>query len=189
MRHWFTTMDHAAPPQIDKNMIVKITKSIYRRIVLFLANKILSGTNPRFFDVKRKLFISIGHTIGENTKIVGPIFCTGTLKIGKNCWIGTNFTVRGNGCVELGDNIDCGPDVTFLTGTHKIGDFKRRAGEGYNCTQTIGSGCWIGGKSVFVNNIEVGQSSIIAAAACVCKSIPENVVVGGIPARVLKDLD
>ena len=56
---------------------------------LYLVNKIYVGVKA--FEKKRKLLNAIGYEIGEGTKIVGPIECTGKLKIGKNCWIGKNL--------------------------------------------------------------------------------------------------
>lgn len=67
-------------------------KTIKKRIVIYLVNHVLAGT--RFFPAKRSLLRSIGYEIGENTKIVGPIHNTGTLRIGANCWIGCNLTVH-----------------------------------------------------------------------------------------------
>lgn len=167
---------------------MNIIKSIKRHSVLFLVNKIFRGTRTCFFPIKAKLLRCIGYRIGENTKIVGPIVSNGILEIGNNCWIGTNLIIRGNGSVILGNNIDVGPDVTFLTGTHRIGNESRRAGLGYNCSIIVGDGCWIGAKSTFVNNIVVGKSSVIAACACVCKDVSNGVVVGGVPAKILKVL-
>lgn len=95
-------------------------KTIKKRIVIYLVNHTLAGT--RFFSAKRNLLRSIGYEIGENTKIVGPIHNTGTLRIGANCWIGCNLTVHGNGTVTIGDNCDIAPDVIFLTGGHQMGD-------------------------------------------------------------------
>lgn len=167
----------------------RIFRHIQRSLVYFLVNHVFEGSNPRYFSIKARLLRSIGYKIGNNTSIVGPIICTGKLEVGDNCWIGANFTVRGNGTVILGDNIDVGPDVTFLTGTHLIGGSNHRAGLGYNCKITIGSGCWIGGKSTFLNQIKVGEATIIAAAACVCKDIPNNVIAGGVPSKTIKTLE
>ena len=155
---------------------------------MFLVNNILTGTRPCFFDIKRRLLNSIGYKIGEGTKIVGPIYCTGDLSIGKDCWIGTNLHVHGNGIVIIGDSCDLGPEVRFLTGTHEIGPIERRAGKGYNTTIQISSGCWIGGCSTFVNDITIGKSSVIAACALVCKSVEGNTLAGGIPAKAIKKL-
>ena len=170
-------------------MIKRLFNHLWRKILLLLVNKIFVGTNPHFFKIKRWSLQSIGFVIGENTKIVGPVVCTGSLIIGRDCWIGANFTVRGNGTVILGDRIDVGPDVTFITGTHQTGTSEHRAGEGYNCTQTIGNGCWIGAKSIFVNNISIGAACIVAASACVCKTFPANLLIGGVPAKAIKSLE
>lgn len=110
-------------------------KTIKKRIVIYLVNHTLAGT--RFFSEKRNLLRSIGYEIGENTKIVGPIYNTGTLHIGANCWIGCNLTVHGNGTVTIGDNCDIAPDVTFLTGGHQMGNHSRRAGKGESYHNSI----------------------------------------------------
>lgn len=170
-------------------MIKKIYLHFWRNIVYFFVNNIFDGPNPRYFILKRTLLRSIGFTIGSNTKIVAPIYSSGTLVIGDNCWIGANFLVRGNGSVILADNIDVGPDTTYLTGNHLIGDKQRRAGQGYNTVIKISNGCWLGGKSTYVNNITIGESSVVAAAACVCKDVPANSLVGGIPARTIRVLE
>lgn len=155
---------------------------------MFLVNNVFHGTRPQFFSIKRNLLNSIGYQIGEGSKIVGPIRCTGTLKVGNNCWIGERLTIHGNGHVIIGDSCDLGPEVTFLTGSHQIGSPERRAGEGYNATIRISSGCWIGGKSVFTNNIEIGRSVVIAAGAIVCKPLTNDVLAGGVPAKVIRNL-
>lgn len=167
----------------------KIFMHYWRIISYLLVNHVFAGPNPHFFRIKRWLLRSIGFKIGENTKIVAPFYSTGEVEIGSNCWIGANFVVRGLGKVVLGNNIDVGPDTTYITGTHYIGDKKRRAGTGYNTIITIGNGCWLGAKSVFVNNITIGESCVIAASACVCKDIPNDKMVGGVPARIIKELD
>lgn len=162
-------------------------KGIKRYFFLLLVNKIFAGT--KFFIIKRKLLNSIGYEIGENTKVVGPIECTGKLKIGKNCWIGKNLKVNGNGSVVIGDNCDIGPEVTFQTGGHIIGTKERRAGEGRIFSQYVGNGVWIGGRSTIIGNTVVGDSSVIAGCACVVKDIPENTLVGGVPAKIIRRLD
>lgn len=161
-------------------------KTIKRVIVLFLVNHCLAGT--RCFNQKRYLLRSIGYDIGRGTKVVGPIFCTGKLVIGEECWIGRNFKVNGNGNVTIGSHCDIAPDVTFLTGGHKIGDAVRRAGKGKKYNIQVGNGVWIGSRCTLLGNISIGNSSVIAACTCVIKDVSENMLVGGVPARELKEL-
>ena len=159
----------------------------WRRIAFLFVNHIFKGT--KLFEIKRKLLISTGCEIGKNTKIVAPITFYGQLIIGNNCWIGKNLRVNGNGIVTIGDNCDIGPEVTFQTGGHEIGDSIRRAGKGLNFCQTVGNGCWLGGGSTILNNTSIGDGSIIAGCACVTKDVPANTLVGGVPARKIRDLD
>lgn len=161
-------------------------KSLKKRIVFRMVNHVLNGT--RFFAAKRKLLCSIGYEIGENTKIVGPIFCTGTLCIGENCWIGCNLTVHGNGSVIIGDNCDIAPDVTFFTGGHIVGTTERRAGVGESYKIAVGNGTWIGGRSTILGNTTIGDGCVVAACACVVGDVEKNVLTGGVPAKKIRDL-
>ena len=129
-----------------------------------------------------------GVLTGSGTTVVGPLECTGTLTIGDNAWIGKNFKVNGNGKVIIGSNVDIGPEVTFQTGTHYIGNCTRRAGEGCNNTQSVGNGTWIGCRVTIVNNISIGEGSVIAAGAVVVSDVENNELCGGVPAKVIKNL-
>lgn len=161
-------------------------KTIKRILVEFIVNHLLAGT--RFYSAKRRLLLAIGYEIGEHTKIVGPLHSTGKLRIGENCWIGRDLTVHGNGTVVIGNNCDIAPDVTFLTGGHRIGDAARRAGQGETYTITVGNGVWIGARSTMMKNISVGDGAVVAACACVAHNVPSNTLVGGVPAKVLREL-
>lgn len=162
---------------------------IHRRWNLFLINHIFVGTKPCLFEIKRKLLNSIGYSIGEKTKIVGPIECSGIIRIGNNCWIGKNLKVNGNGTVVIGDNCDLGPEITFQTGGHVIGNATRRAGQGEIYHQVIQSGTWIGGRSTICNNTVVGKGCVVASCACVVHDVPDNTLVGGVPAKLIRRLD
>ena len=156
---------------------------------MFLVNKVFEGTRLETFPIKRKLLNTIGFSIGEGTKVVGPIECTGILTVGRDCWIGKNLKVNGNGTVVIGDNCDIAPEVTFQTGGHEIGSAERRAGKGVIAHQIVGNGVWIGGRVTIIGNTRIGDSSVIAGCACVVKDVEPNVLVGGVPAKVIKRLD
>lgn len=165
---------------------MKIFRYIHRRFCFFLINHVYAGTP--FFERKRKLLNSLGHQIATGTKVVGPIEISGSLIVGQDCWIGKNFRVNGNGCVIIGDRCDIGPEVTFNTGGHEIGDAKRRAGDGRIFNQQIGNGCWIGGGSTFFNDCKIGDSCVIAGCSCVTKDVDSNLLVAGVPAQPIRRL-
>lgn len=159
---------------------------IKRHIALFFCNRFWAGT--RFFGLKRLLLRFAGYQIGAGTKVVGPVFCTGKLSIGENCWIGRDLKVCGNGEVILGNNCDLGPEVTFLTGGHTIGDTERRAGAGESYCIRVEDGCWLGAKATLMGNITVGKGSVLAACGCAVRDIPPNTLAGGVPAREIRVL-
>jgi len=152
----------------------------------FLVNHIYRGT--RCFEAKRRLLNGIGHDLGEGTKVVGPIFCTGILHTGKECWIGADLTIHGHGRVILGDRCDVGPGVMFLTGGHRIGEPKRRAGEGITADIRVGDGCWIGGRATLLPGTVLGEGSILAACGCAAAAVEPHVLAGGIPAKMIRKL-
>lgn len=160
-------------------------RTIKNMAAIFCVNHILAGT--RFFEIKRKLLCSAGYEIGEGTKVVAPIQCTGKLVVGKNCWVGKEFGVYGNGTVTIGDCCDIAPQVSFHTGGHEIGTAERRAGKGIISNIRVGNGVWIGARSTFLREISVGNGTMIAACACVVKDVPDNVMVAGVPARVIRE--
>ncbi len=159
---------------------------IKKRIALFLVNGPLAG--PRLFESKAALLRFAGMQVGKGTKIVGPLFCTGDLTVGENCWLGRGLTVHGNGAVVIGSNCDLGPEVAFLTGGHAIGGPERRAGAGKDHCIRVADGCWIGARAALVGDITVGAGAVLGACACAVADVPENTLVGGVPAKVLRKL-
>ena len=155
---------------------------------LFKVNTLYAGTKEKNFEKKRKLLNAIGYSIGEGSKIVGPVFCSGKLIVGNNTWIGRNLVIHGNGTVKIGDNCDLAPDVVFLTGGHEIGSAERRAGEGYIKDIEVGNGCWLGARSTVLGGVQIEDGSVVAACACVVKTVSANTLVGGVPAKEIRKL-
>lgn len=164
----------------------RVIKFLKRKWVYFLINHIYNESSN--FNRKNKLLKSIGIKIDDGSKIVGPLHNTANLIIGKNCWIGRNFSAEGNGDVVIEDNCDIAPNVTILTGSHKIGGTHRRAGEGYNCKTTIGSGTWLCANVTVCPNVNIGKGNVVAAGTVVIKSTPSNFLICGVPGTKKKEL-
>ena len=160
-----------------------------RGIVLWLVNHFLCGN--RLWVVKRRLLSATGISVGRNTKIVGPItmgVCA-DLTIGDNCWIGKNFCIYGNAAVSIGSNCDLAPNVSFATGSHETGGHDRRAGAGYCEPITVGNGCWLGINSTILCGVTVGDGVVVGAGALVNKPVPADVLIAGVPAKIVKTFD
>lgn len=156
-------------------------------VVMFLVNNVFAGAY--LFEMKRRLLNEIGYFLGEGTKVVGPVFCPGKLKTGSNCWLGKNFTIHGNGTVEIGDNCDIAPNVTFLTGGHGIAPQESGTDESMNYFISVGEGSWIGAGTTIGRNVSIGKGCMIVASSCVMANVPEHTLAGGVPARIIKKLD
>ena len=165
-------------------------KHIYRKLVINFINSCLCGMH--FFKLKRKLLNSVsGINIGDATRIVGP-FWAGTVSeitIGSDTFINRNFSVEGNGKLIIGDNVDLGPAVRILTGGHKIGDNKHRAGEGVLYSIEIKNGTWVGAETTVLGNTIIGEGCVVGAKTLVNKNTPSNVLIVGHPGRVKRYLE
>lgn len=92
-----------------------------------------------------------------------------------------------NGTIYIGEGTYIGPNVGIITANHVVGNLEEHE-DGKNVI--LGKACWIGMNSVILPGVELGDNTIVAAGAVVNKSFVEtNVLIGGIPARILKKLD
>lgn len=163
-----------------------------KKILLHLFN-ILSSIMPftSFFRMKSFLAIKAGINVGDNVRICGRtyFFGSGVVSIGDNTWIGLNnsFYRTNLAFISVGDNCDIGPEVKFVTGSHQLGDSKRRAGTGTGGSITIGNGCWIGACVTILGNVEIGEGVVVAAGSVVTTDVPKDCLVAGVPAVVKKN--
>lgn len=113
---------------------------------------------------------------------------------GKNIIVGNNFYVNF-GCVildcaevRIGDNCLIGPQVGIYTACHPLDPIERNSGVEFAKPITIGDNCWIGGHATINPGVSLGDNVVVASGAVVTKSFPDNVVVGGNPAYVIKEI-
>lgn len=82
-----------------------------------------------------------------------------------------------------------GPSVQIYTATHPITPMERNSGKEYAKPIIIGNNVWIGGNAVINPGVCIGDNAIIASGAVVIKNVPANVVVGGNPAKIIKEIE
>lgn len=147
----------------------------------------------RCFALRRLLLTCMGVQVGFGARVAGRprILGRGALSIGRQTWVGPgcHFYTHPDAPILIGDRCDIAPEVSFVTGSHEIGSADRRAGVGWAKPIHIEDGCWIGTRVTLLGGVRVGQGSIVAAGAVVTKDMPENSLVGGVPARVIRQLE
>lgn len=136
-------------------------------------------------------------------------------RLGENCWVEPNFRCDYGSNIYVGDNFyanyDCvfldvntitigkncfiAPRVCLFTAGHPLEGSERVSMEGgrfwtpeYGRPIAIGDNVWIGGGAIVNPGVTIGSNVVIASGAVVTKDVPDNVVVGGCPARSLKRL-
>jgi acetyltransferase-like isoleucine patch superfamily enzyme len=130
----------------------------------------------------------IGKKVDDTFFMIPPFYSDfgENINIGKNVFINHACTFMDRGGITLEDNVLIGPKVNLITTNHPINPAERRA----TISQPIliKKGAWIGVGATILPGVTIGENSIVAAGAVVSKDVPDNSIVGGIPARLIKSI-
>lgn len=112
----------------------------------------------------------------------------GDVTIGSNTRIGLHCTVIGPVCIGSHVNLAQGITVTALN--HNFTDITQRIDQqGISTKQVVvGDDVWIGANAVILPGVTIGNHCVVAAGAVVTKNVPDNTIVGGVPAKILRTL-
>lgn len=126
--------------------------------------------------------------VGKNLRIETPFYTDfgKNITIGDNVFINAGCKFQDQGGVYIGDETFIGHNVVLATLDHDIDPEKRHML--HSAPIRIGKRVWIGSNAVITKGVTIGDNSVIAAGAVVTKDIPANVVAGGLPAKVLKEI-
>ncbi|HCL4445066.1 TPA: sugar O-acetyltransferase [Clostridium botulinum] len=154
------------------------------------AQQLLAEFNNSLGEDKNELLKSLFGKVGDNFCIKPTFRCD----YGSNIYVGENFFANYD-CiildvckVTIGDNCMLAPRVCIYTATHPLDAETRISGLEYGKPVVIGDNVWIGGNSVIVPGVTIGNNVVVAAGSIVVNDIPDNVVVGGNPAKIIKHL-
>lgn len=172
----------------------------------------LLGANVKFFNIskihwgkflklgdqvylsalaKKGIFLGNNVGIGAYSRVIVSTSLSDIgeyIKIGNNVGIGEFAYLGGAGGLEIGDDCIVGQYLSCHPENHHYENLEipiRMQGV-YRKGIKIGKNCWIGSKVTILDGVEIGDGCIIAAGAVVNKSFPENSIIGGVPAKLLK---
>ncbi|MBM7600272.1 maltose O-acetyltransferase [Virgibacillus halotolerans] len=112
-----------------------------------------------------------------------------TIHVGENFYANYNCVILDEGGVTIGDNCFIAPGVHIYTATHPLNPYERNTGAEYGKAVTIGNNVWIGGGAIINPGVNIGDNVVIASGAVVTKDVLDNMLVGGNPARVIKQIE
>ena len=130
----------------------------------------------------------IGKPVDDSFGLFPPFHtdCGMNITVGKNVFINMGCKFQDQGGIFIGDGALIGHNVVLATLNHAMSPEDRSSM--ILAPIHIGKQVWIGANATILPGVTIGDGAIVAAGAVVTKDVPENTIVGGVPAVVLRHL-
>lgn len=127
--------------------------------------------------------------IDESVAVFAPLYINygKHTKIGKNVFINFDCTFLDLGGITIDDNVLIAPKVNLLSEGHPLSPENRQSLVPGSIH--IKKNAWIGANATILPGVTVGENAVVAAGAVVNKDVPDNTIVGGIPAKIIKTIE
>lgn len=191
-----------------KRVLLKLITFIHKRKI----EKLLECGSRCEFGLKGKqVSLHMGSTkdcikLGDNVRLLGQLISSngGQIIIGNNVSIGANTRIRASELIVIGDFCAISEGIVICDNNNHptnpkdreymqktpIGSVERSWVYAEHAPIRIGNACWIGENSRICKGVTIGNGSIVAANSVVTKSVPDNCIVAGNPAKIVKtDID
>ncbi|WKK60656.1 sugar O-acetyltransferase [Corynebacterium sp. P3-F1] len=108
---------------------------------------------------------------------------------GEHCFLNYNCVILDVAEVKVGEHTLFGPGCQLITVEHPVDDAEARAaGWERGRPISIGDNCWFGAGAMVMPGVTIGDRCVIAAGAVVTKDVPDDSLVGGVPAKLIRSL-
>lgn len=148
-----------------------------------------NATSINQLGTRKKLLKQLFAQSGEHIFIEPQFNCDYgcNIELGDHFYANFGCVILDSAKVTIGEHCFLGPQVGIYTSTHPVDPTQRKRGDQLAKSITIGDNCWIGGQACILPGVSIGDNVVVGAGAVVTKNIPDNCVVAGNPAIVIKD--
>lgn len=158
----------------------------------FEAMKITAELNGSYHtpdEIKKLMERLTDRKIGKGFGMFPPFYtdCGKNLKIGSNVFINSGCQFQDQGGIEIGDGSLIGMKTVIATLNHSLNPNER--GSLIPKPVKIGRNVWVGANVTILPGVTIGDGAVIAAGAVVSKDVEKNTVVGGVPAKFIKQIE
>jgi maltose O-acetyltransferase len=139
---------------------------------------------------RRGLLLELLGELGEGSEIKPPLRCDygSRIRVGARTFVNYGLVALDVAPIEIGDDVQIGPNVQLLTPTHPIDPDTRRAKWEAAEPIVIEANVWLGGGVIVLPGVTIGENTVVGAGSIVTKDLAPNVVAAGNPARVVRPL-
>ena len=140
-------------------------------------------------EVRALLSELFGYQVPQSLRVFPPLYADfgKNITVGENVFINACCHFQDHGGVTIGDGCQIGHNVVFATLNHEMAAERRSVT--YPAPIVLGKNVWIGSNTTILQGVTIGDNAVIAAGAVVNRDVAANTVVGGVPARFIKNID
>lgn len=129
-----------------------------------------------------------GYEVPQSLRVFPPLYTDfgKNITVGEGVFINACCHFQDHGGVTIGDGCQIGHNVVFATLNHELSPEERQTTR--PAPIVLGKNVWIGSNSTILPGVTIGDNTVVAAGAVVTRDVAANVVVGGVPARLIKEI-
>jgi len=164
---------------------------VARKESAVVACRKFNDADPADVEGQTRILRELFGSAGASLSVQQPFRCDygPNIHVGDGFLANYNVTILDIAPVVIGHHVMIGPNTLITTVGHPLDPAGRREKLGQASPVHIGNDVWLGGNVVVLPGAAIGNNVVVAAGAVVSKDIPDNCVVGGVPARTLRELN